>query len=108
MPFEADGNYGDAGVRCDRRLRIVGPMKDRHEKTEGDPAGPTAKSNLSRALLLVRQGSAGIDRAWNEARMNESDRSLTIALGEASHSLHRALIVLADPTPISDDHHQTS
>jgi hypothetical protein len=70
---------------------------DRPLSTGADESSSGEAVDLSAALSLVRQGALGIDLAWNEARINQSDISLVIALGEASHSLHRALAVLADP-----------
>lgn len=71
---------------------------------DADPTGPEPlEVDLRDAVGVVRQGAAAIDRLWSQALGGSSAPDLTLALGEASHALHRALMALdhpASPEPV--------
>ena len=52
--------------------------------------------DLRDAVGAVRWGAAAIDRLWSRSLGGSSTPELTLALGEASQALHRALLVLDD------------
>src|SRR3954447_12958306 len=61
------------------------------------PHGVSVSVDLSQSLGLIRRGAAGIDLLWNELRVTDGMAGLAVALAEASHAVHRALIALDDP-----------
>lgn len=71
-------------------------------RTRGQPAAENvvARGNgapdLAAATALVRSAIASVDLAWVTADWTEAEFDVTFALGEASHSLHRALAALSD------------
>lgn len=48
---------------------------------------------------MLRRFAQTVDLAWQQARQRGAPLELVVALGEASHGLHRALITVQDSSP---------
>jgi D-alanine-D-alanine ligase-like ATP-grasp enzyme len=68
---------------------------DAVEKSAVQEPIATDREALMEALVQLHCVAVTIDRLWNESSGSAAG-SLSIRLGEASHSLHRALIALDD------------
>jgi hypothetical protein len=74
----------------DRRVIAESP---RQGQPRNGSAHPT--NELGKVVGLLQQTAEAVDELWNEAR-NLNDGQVRMALAEASHGVHRALIALGD------------
>lgn len=82
----------DPGTEGSGTAASLAPPSSRPDSPEG--------TALGEAIVSLRRGAAAVDRLWHEARSEPDLSGLTVTLGEASHALHRGLMVLDDPHPV--------
>lgn len=74
------------------------------EPRMGEPSVLEAKgADTVDGSEVIRRFARAIDLAWQEARQGGAPVGMVVALGEASHGLHRALITLAECSRTSGD-----
>jgi hypothetical protein len=77
--------------RADRRKPLCGDVATVDHEQQVSPGG----ENLVEVIVTLRRVAVLLDQFWNESL--DSDRCrMSMRLGDASHSVHRALIALEE------------
>jgi hypothetical protein len=76
---------------------IASPARSHHPRA----SQPADSGEFSALCTQLRQVARGLDAMWRESIALGGSGRLTVQLGSASHSVHRALIALSEDAVVS-------